>query len=394
MGLLSGLVVQGVRRSVPTLTARAVGSAAGQAIGQAAGQAIGRGVAGSVAPTPLTPTQLDGVTVEGQAPPEAPEASDLGDLSGAGAQALANIGGQAAMNGGGDAGNEVSALTVEGQGSPQAAAPLLNLSGSGTAFAQALGQSGGQQLAQAMPLANIQPTDVDGLTVTGLSRQDNSPYDAIAPALVATNVPDLQTMRDRVGDDPLKKDGNGGLLAAGAAGLGALGLSMKDLLGLGLLGAGLMGGAASLNSGGDPNKPGTPAAELTNIAKGNQQLANQLAGRAQAGMSGDIGGKGMNYIARMVREAQAAIRQKYASMGMSGSTAETQDLNAAAQSGVDMQFKVGQEQAQMGLATIAALTGQSANVYAALLNAQTQKDTALGNALANFAGAAAGALLT
>ena len=42
-------------------------------------------------------------------------------------------------------------------------------------------------------------------------------------------------------------------------------------------------------------------------------------------------------IKRMVRQSQAAIRQRYAGMGMSGSTAENADLQAAAEAGVARQ---------------------------------------------------------
>jgi len=128
---------------------------------------------------------------------------------------------------------------------------------------------------------------------------------------------------------------------------------------------------------------------LNNQAQTGLTTAKALQAAGLAGMNGNIGGTGLNYVGRMVRNAQAAIRQRYAGMGMSGSTAEQQDLNSAAQSGVDMQFKIGQEMAQTGLSAAASLAGQSATIYAALMNAQTQKDSQLGNALASFAGAVA-----
>lgn len=162
---------------------------------------------------------------------------------------------------------------------------------------------------------------------------------------------------------------------AGGGGTGGGGFSPTDLLPLAPLIPLLTGGG-----GGGGNSDALR--DLANNASG---LANRLGNVAAAGFAGDIGGRGLNSISRMVRKAQAAIRQRYSSMGMSGSSAEGQDLQAAADAGVDLMFKVGQEQAVAGLNAIAALTGQSASIYTSLLNAQTAKNTALGNAIANFA---------
>lgn len=142
-----------------------------------------------------------------------------------------------------------------------------------------------------------------------------------------------------------------------------------------------------LLAGGTGSGVSDATSALKGVADNASALSNRLGDVATAGMAGDIGGRGLNSIARMVRNAQAAIRQRYASMGMSGSTAEQDDLNAASQAGVDQQFKIGQQMAQTGLAAIAALTGQSAAIYTSLLNAATAKDTALGTALSNFAAA-------
>lgn len=142
-----------------------------------------------------------------------------------------------------------------------------------------------------------------------------------------------------------------------------------------------------LLAGGTGGGVGSATDALKGLADNNVALSNRLGDVANAGFAGDIGGRGLNSIARMVRNAQAAIRQRYAAMNMSGSTAEEDDLNAASQAGVDQQFKIGQQMAQTGLAAIAALTGQSASIYTSLLNAATAKDTALGTALSNFAAA-------
>ena len=255
-------------------------------------------------------------------------------------------------------------------------------------------------ISQPTPLANTtESTEVSPIEVTAAMPGGQSGAglgDALGAGLgdiISGEAGDENLYDSEPGSDDqlFDQDGEGidpkdaGMLAL----LAGLGLKPKDLLGMGLLGAGLLTGAKKP----DTATPGTPGGELTTIAQNNQALANMLSQRAQAGMSGQIGGMGMNAIKRMVRNAQAAIRQRYAGMGMSGSSAEAADLNAAAESGVDMQFRIGQQAAQSGLNAVAALTGQSANIYQALMNAQTQKDTALGNALANFAGAVGGRLL-
>lgn len=168
-----------------------------------------------------------------------------------------------------------------------------------------------------------------------------------------------------------------------------LGLQPKDLLGLGLLG---LGYASS------QGKPGIETnqnyQDLAASADQNKQLISQLSQSADAGRMGNIGGSAMNQIRQTVRNAQAAIRQRYSSMGMSGSTAETSDLNAAVQQGLDAQFKFGQDIATSGLQAVAQLSNVNANIYSTLLKAQTAQDTDLGNALANFVGKASGALHT
>ena len=228
------------------------------------------------------------------------------------------------------------------------------------------------------PLTVVPPMVADGLVPTG---QPEAPYTS---DLEKTNIPPeaLAAGLGLAGGAVGGAVGGGGGAAAEAAGNNGIlgtGLDAKELIGAGLLGAGLL---TSGSGGGGSNKEA-----LGDLAKQSGELANRLGNIASAGFAGDIGGRGLNSIQRMVRRAQAAIRQRYAAMGMSGSTAEMQDLNAAAESGVDLQFEIGQKMASTGLTAIAALTGQSASIYTQLLNAQLQKNTALGNAVANFAAA-------
>lgn len=376
MGLLSWLFGNGAKAVAPNLISPLVVTAAksavtpalsstiGSALGSAAGSALSSGLSNTLSQPNFSGSQTP-----------TPTPSD----------------------------NTVSGVDVIGTPNASAAPAAAPLSSLGGALIPALAAGAGAlaepQTFQQPALANIggggSNNTISGLDVMGAPGESPTFDQALGPAIgaatgVQTNVPDLtQTEFDALHNgslegNPLKQDES--LLEKGAGLLGLLGLRPRDLLGLGLLGAGL--GAAG-NAGG-----GTSGLQdqVQQQAGQSQALANTLNNKAMAGLSGDIGGKGMSYISRMVRNAQAAIRQKYAAMGMSGSTAEQSDLNEAVQKGVDEQFKIGQQQATAGLQAAAMLSGQSAQAYLALLNAATQKGTALGNSLANFTGAVAGRL--
>lgn len=368
---------------------RSAGSSLGQTIGSGItsglGAAVGSGVAGGLSPSPGG----------GPAQPQQPLAEPQQPLS-----------------------DTPTVREVEVLGARPSAPPtsslLTALGGASTSLAPALaaGLSAGASslssptMAAMSPpsLANIAPTNVQELVVTPtqtaqpaiVGRDMLAPLPGAVAGLTDGRYDMEMIQRDLEEAQGPAEDNDITGKEAGVLGLlSLLGLKPADVLSLGLLGGALNQGVRALDSGpGGPGGPGgDPATNLGATAASNQQLSNMVQGRALTGLDGQIGGQGTNAIRRMVRNAQAAIRQRYSGMGMSGSTAEVGDLNAAAQAGVDMQFKLGQDIAQTGLQTVAALTGQNANIYTALLNAQTQRDTALGNALANFAGAAAGRLM-
>lgn len=84
--------------------------------------------------------------------------------------------------------------------------------------------------------------------------------------------------------------------------------------------------------------------------------------------------------------AKATIRSQYASRGMSGSSAEQQDLQA-----VDQRAQAqGAEQAMQLMQTGIGETGMSAQLYQSLLNGNLEQDKDLGSAIAGFASASAG----
>lgn len=373
MSLVDQIIVQAASKGLSQAAAAGLAGTLSSSIGNLASQGM---LAGLKFSNPDMQSMVDKYNQQYQQQNPAPTVDDITVTAGKGA-----------------AGGAPSAAQIAGGAS---AAALR-----GGAGQDAIADSGGGQ--------DNQGTTVAGVQVTGAPQQPAALANIgglAAPGMAANLGPELEevvvTPRQEVLQDPVQPDDSfmstEDMLAAGGLGAGLLalansgkgaagangqdgGLDLKDLAGLGLLGVGVAGAGGGGGSGAKD--------ALKGLADNNAALANRLGGIASAGFAGDIGGRGLNSLNRMVKKAQAAIRQRYSSMGMSGSTAEMQDLNAAAEAGVDLQFKIGQDMARTGLNAIAALTGQSASIYTSLLNAQTAKDSALGNALANFAGALA-----
>ncbi len=84
--------------------------------------------------------------------------------------------------------------------------------------------------------------------------------------------------------------------------------------------------------------------------------------------------------------AKAAVRSKYAQMGMSGSTSELSELNQIDQRMKAQSFQYASQLLNSGVQ----MSGLSGNLYRYLLSAQQADDEQLSNAIANFAGAASG----
>jgi hypothetical protein len=97
-------------------------------------------------------------------------------------------------------------------------------------------------------------------------------------------------------------------------------------------------------------------------------------------------------VSQGLQSAQAAIKSKYAAMGLSGSTMETQDLNAAQTNASSQAFQMANTLTQTGL-TEAGVSqsdlGGASTIYQAIMNEQLSADEALQKALAQFASAAA-----
>lgn len=396
MSLLSEVIVQGARGFGGSSLSKILGQSVGSALGSGRFGALTAGPGGGASTQQLQDavnsasqrygfedTTVAPVEVKAPPPPAPGGALPGGALGSVLSQVMPTA---PSAVGSGPPPNTVAEVQVN---APAPAAPAAS-----GALSQALGQALG--------------TSVEGLDVVAPKRDrgpvvDPAPFAAPVAAQLATignpsiEPPPVITEEPK---EPLTAEQialisalpavaglmqggpSGNITPAGEGGPGGGGLpgglGLKDLIAAGLLGAGLLTGGG----GGGGNKDA-----LKDLAQFNQQTAGRLANIAEAGFQGKIGGNAMNSIQRMVRKAQAAIRQRYAGMGMTGTTAERDDLNDAVEAGVEQQFEIGQKMAATGLNAIAALTGQSAQAYLALMNAQTAKDTALGNALANFAGA-------
>lgn len=149
-------------------------------------------------------------------------------------------------------------------------------------------------------------------------------------------------------------------------------------LGVGLSGAGL---AANVIQG-------------QQAVKGEKQL-EQEAGRADAQgqqlesylQNGTLPPGLQAGVTQASNAAKATIRSRYASMGMSGSSAEQQEL-AQVDSNAQAQ---GAQMAMQLLQTGIAESGTASQLYEAIMNSTLAEEKGLGSSIANFASAAAGA---
>ncbi len=104
-------------------------------------------------------------------------------------------------------------------------------------------------------------------------------------------------------------------------------------------------------------------------------------------LNGNLPGPAMSAIQQALRASQAGVRSNYAGLGLTGSSMEQQDLNAASERALAQRFSIGQQMAQTGLNAATNNNYQAAQLYSQIMNALTSRDTQFGNALARFAGA-------
>lgn len=156
-------------------------------------------------------------------------------------------------------------------------------------------------------------------------------------------------------------------------------LNPKTALPLGLLGTDLIMGS---QTPGEVKTLKQMAAEQGGLAAKEGQLAT-------AEQEGLLPTGAEQKVDLTLKANEAAIRTKYAQMGMSGSTAEAQDLQAARDQAMSQTFEIGSQLASQGLATAQAATGQQSALLAAILAQEQAQGGDMANALAEFAAAAA-----
>jgi len=155
--------------------------------------------------------------------------------------------------------------------------------------------------------------------------------------------------------------------------------ALQTALGTGVVGLDLLKGLQT--------PPGVSS--LKDLAGQEKNLAT--AGQAQewAGNNGVLPAGANAKVQQNLNASIAAIKSNYAKMGMSGSSAETADINAAQQAALAETFQIGQGLAQQGLSEVTSATGLEGTLLGQILQAETAQDTALGQSLAGFAGATA-----
>lgn len=165
--------------------------------------------------------------------------------------------------------------------------------------------------------------------------------------------------------------------AASQSIMDSLGLSNKDLLKGGISGAGLV---ANLAMGGGSN---SAEKQLKGIAAGQsaqgQQLQSYLA-------SGTLPPGAQQWVDNQTAAQKASIKSKYANLGMSGSTAETQELNQVDANASAQMFQIATELLNTGVSE----TGASGTLYNYLMQAQNADQKDVSGAIQNFVTSLAG----
>lgn len=124
---------------------------------------------------------------------------------------------------------------------------------------------------------------------------------------------------------------------------------------------------------------------MNRLAADAEARSGTLSAGAIQAQQGRLPGGAQASLDQALEAVRARIRSNYASLGMTGSTPEAQDLAYAELAATAQAFQVGQGMAQTGFNAAAGADNLAASLYANILNAETARGTALGDALAEFA---------
>lgn len=159
--------------------------------------------------------------------------------------------------------------------------------------------------------------------------------------------------------------------------LGLGNASTGDLL-KGAIGAGGLGYAVANNMGSTENEKALKGQAQNQAAQG-QQLESYLS-------NGTLPPGAQAYVDQQTAAQKAAIRSEYAANGMSGTTAETQELNNVDTQATTQMFQIASSLYQSGVTE----TGASSQLYNLLMNADSANNAQVGSAISNFVSALGG----
>ena len=183
--------------------------------------------------------------------------------------------------------------------------------------------------------------------------------------------------------DPSLSSTVAGITGSGpAAGSGTLssilgkGGLMKDILGTGLIGLDIARATST--------SPQIKAEEA--LASQQGALATSQGALAQGEQQGILPTGGEQFIQNQLDANIASIRNKYAGLHMSGSTAERQEIAAAQQQALSERFQIGNTLATTSLNAAAQATGLDAKLLQEIYSADEETQQQLAQALGQIAG--------
>ena len=408
LGTLKGI-------AVPAAFA-AGGAMLGSALG-GAGAAGAAGGAGAAAPV----EDMSAAFNTGAAAGTAGSASTLGGL----VDSTANLGGVAGTGGADAIGSTINGFgSSVGTGLPDlgtGAAMTPGMAGTATgipALDSAIGNTG-------VNLANSA-----GASLPGMGSSASFPE----LGTVASGVGAASTLANAAGGGTGSGTGAGsGSGSGGGSGLGSLAAISALIPGLAMIGSvaagnkgadtsNLSGIAGDLTTMAGSNKPDTSglsadAAALTGPGSTEALLTSQANSLIPSVSTGNLPPGAQTLVNNALNDATNSIKSKYAQLGLTGSTMEAQELASANAQAQAQSFQYAQQLTNTGLSEASAATsdinsaaaiqtniinaglsasglsatelGTSATIYNDILQSQVAQDTALQQALANFASASA-----
>lgn len=184
-------------------------------------------------------------------------------------------------------------------------------------------------------------------------------------------------------DSIMAGSGGGGGAAAGGSSpatksiMESLGLSGKDLLKAGISGGGLLTSLAM----GSPTSGAEKQLKSMASSQGaqGQQLQSYIA-------NGTLPPGAQQWVDNQSAAQSASIRAKYANLGMSGSTAEMQELNQVQANAASQMFQIASELLNTGITE----TNASGTLYNYLMQAEDANQKDVSSAIQNFVASLSG----